>query len=160
LEFSGVHKQDRADLEPKDIAKLQAFVVKGLEHVFEQTDQINFDLNGNVDQESLKNVYNLGVCTTEFENVLKEYDMDDVFHVPTLMEFHKEEDVWIPSTGVQSINLFKQYNMVDLETVKHFSQFLALQGPRFMSQNLIWSGTKFLNSCSDDLQGKIKEASQ
>jgi hypothetical protein len=50
--------------------------------------------------------------------------------------------------------------MVDLETVKNFSQFLALRGPRFMSQNLIWSGTKFLNLCSNDLQGKIEEASQ
>jgi hypothetical protein len=50
--------------------------------------------------------------------------------------------------------------MVDLETVKKFSQFLALCGLRFMTQNLIWSGTKFLNSCSDNLQEKIEEASQ
>jgi hypothetical protein len=29
-----------------------------------------------------------------------------------------------------------------------------------MSQNSIWSGTKFLNLCSDDLQGRIEEVSQ
>jgi hypothetical protein len=46
-----------------------------------------------------------------------------------LMEFHEEEDVWIPSAGAQSIDLIKQYNMVNLETAKNFSQFLALQGP-------------------------------
>jgi hypothetical protein len=40
LEFSGVRKHDRANLEPKDIAKLQSFAVNELEQVFEQMDQI------------------------------------------------------------------------------------------------------------------------
>jgi hypothetical protein len=50
LEFSGVRKHNKANLEPKDIAKLQSFAVKGLEQVFEQMDQIIFDLNSNVNQ--------------------------------------------------------------------------------------------------------------
>jgi hypothetical protein len=159
-EFSGVRKTDRAALDPKDIAKLQGFAVKGLEQKFERMDQLTFDKDGEIDHNSLKKVYNLSVRTTEFENALKEYDLDDVFQVPTLMEFNEPEDIWIPAPGAQSIDLFKRYNKVDLETVKHFSQFVALRGPRFMSQNLIWSGTKFLNSCSDDLRGKIEEATQ
>jgi hypothetical protein len=59
----------------------------------------------------------------EFENGLKEYNMDDGFQLPTIMEFNEAEDVWIPGAGAQLINLFKQYNLVDLETVKNFSQF-------------------------------------
>jgi hypothetical protein len=106
-EFSGVRKHDRVNLEPKDIPTLQSFAVKGLEQVFEHMDQITFDINGDVDWESLKKVYDLGVRTTELKNALKEYDMDDVFEVPTLMEFHEEEDVWIPAAGAQSIDLFK-----------------------------------------------------
>jgi hypothetical protein len=50
------------------------------------------------------------VFTTQFANVLKEYDMDNVFQLPTIMEFNRAEDIWIPGAGVQSVNLFKQYN--------------------------------------------------
>jgi hypothetical protein len=45
------------------------------------------------------------------------------FQVPTIMEFNEAEDVLIPSAGAQSIDLFKQYNMVDLETVTTFLSF-------------------------------------
>jgi hypothetical protein len=78
-------------------------------------DQITFDLNINVDEGSLKKVYNLGICLTEFENALKEYNMDDVFQVPTIIDFSEAEDIWIPGVGTQSIDLFKQYNMVILK---------------------------------------------
>jgi uncharacterized protein YdhG (YjbR/CyaY superfamily) len=69
--FSGVWKHDRMNLKPKDIAKLQSYAVKGLEQVFELMEQITFHLNSDVDRESLKKVYNFGVCSTEFVNTLK-----------------------------------------------------------------------------------------
>jgi hypothetical protein len=43
--------------------------------VFEQMDQITCNLNSDVDQESLKRAYSLGVQMTEFKNVLKEYGL-------------------------------------------------------------------------------------
>ena len=30
-------------------------------------------------------------------------------------------------------------------------------GPKYMGENLMWSGTKLLNSCEDDLRQKIEE---
>ena len=50
------------------------------------------------------------------------------------------------------------HSKVDLDTVKHASEFVALQGDAdFLVQNLIWSGTKLLNSCDDKLRTKIEE---
>ena len=50
------------------------------------------------------------------------------------------------------------HSKVDLETVKHASKFVALQNDaNYLVQNLIWSGTKLLNSCNDKLQMKIEE---
>jgi hypothetical protein len=53
--------------------------------------------------------------------------------------------------------LFSHGSEVDLEIIKHASEYMSGCGQKWMLQNLLWSGTKPLNSCDDKLRQKIEE---
>jgi hypothetical protein len=97
----------------------------------------------------------------EFCKSLQAFNMDNVFTIASeyVDETRNNTTNKILADHAHVVNLFAMHSKVDIETMKSASEFVALQGKdNYLVQNLLWSGTKLLNSfCHDKLRRKIKE---
>ena len=155
--LAGVPKAKRKDLSVTELQKLKSKAEDGLENKFMLMAPFA-DTKANKDQ--LESIYSITMRVEEFHKSLQAFDMDDVFNIASEYVDEVKNDVTykIPGPKAAVINLLTMHSKVDLDTVKHASEFVALQGDAdFLVQNLIWSGTKLLNSCDDKLRTKIEE---
>ena len=150
--LAGVPKAERANLSVTELQKLKSKAEAGLLMA------PLADTKANKDQ--LQSNYSFTMWVEEFHKSLQAFDMDDVFTIASeyIDEVKNNVTYKIPGLNAAVINLFSMHSKVDSETIKHASEFVALQGDMdYLVQNLIWSGTKLLNSSDDKLRMKIKE---
>ena len=155
--LAGVPEVERVKLSVTELQKLKLKAEAGLESKFMLMAPLA-DTKANKDQ--LESIYFLTMWVEEFHKSLQAFDMDNVFTITSeyINEVKNNVTYKIPGPRAAVINLFMMHSKVDLETVKHASEFVALQGDaNYLLQNLIWSGTKLLNSCDDKLWMKIEE---
>ena len=157
----GTSKKDRENLKAKDF--------KGYEKLKEKS-QIGlpkrFSLLENIDIEDkklnqMKNITSVVESMEDLKNKLQETDLTDVFTIPSTFESRfssNYEDEWIPAANCKEINLFKDYNQVDLETVKKGTAWYNKYGQTYHVENIKWSGQAILNSCTTELRSKMVEA--
>ena len=151
--FSNFKKEDRKGLDPGKYSKLKAQAETGLENKFDLMPSIQID----DDLEQLKNVYQILMSIEQFKRELHNYDLTDVFLIPNSMTYQSASNEYWPATGAGPIDLFANYGDADLTLVRQVSEFQMLRGQDYHAENLIWSGTKLLNSCEDRLRQKIEE---
>ena len=101
-QFSGISKTDRAGLSVAERAKLKKRAEEGL------TD-VQFKVMGDLpmtdhvlDKAALEDIYNVQSLVDQFEAYCRQYDMDDVFCVPSIMELDGAIDEMIPGAGYQT----------------------------------------------------------
>lgn len=156
--FAGVKKGDRAGLSVAERAKLKKRAEEGLADVqFKVMGDISMTQEGVLAKESLQDIYNVQTLIDQFEGYCRQYDMDDVFTVPSVMVRDETLGELVPGAGYNAIDLFKHHQKVDLDVVKNFSEFVSRFGSEEQCQNLTWSGTALRNSCDADLRAKIDE---
>jgi len=156
--LAGVKKTDRASLREADLQKLKRYAEEGLTSKFTIMKRLNTsDDDNTLNKEALKSVYSVTIKIEEFRKSLAMYDMSDVFLIANKYDWNRDEDEYRPAIGASACDLLTSYADVDLETVKRGSEYFARRGQDYHAQNLLWSGTKFLNSCDDELRAKIEE---
>lgn len=152
--LASISKEERNVLTPSEYGKLKRAAEVGLENKFTMMEP----LSGNKpSKEQLKSIYSVTMRVEEFRKSLQAYDMDDVFMIASAYETHDDDGEDWPAVGARPINLFSSSNDVDMELVKQASRFFTTYGQESHVENLIWSGTKLLNSCDDLLRQKIEE---
>jgi hypothetical protein len=102
-------------------------------------------------KEQLKSIYLVMMHIEEYRKSLQAYDIDDVFTVASENEKDPDTNEFRPMVAATPINLFSNGSKVDLELIKHASKYMSGYGQKWMLQNLLWTGTKLLNSCNDKL---------
>ena len=80
---------------------------------------------------------------THLKNIADDFEMDGMIYFPS-----------IASTGR---NPFSGHKHLTLEHCMHMSKFWMEVRQEFHAESLLWSGTKLLNSCDEELQQKIEE---
>ena len=152
---AGVSKADRAALNAGEKAKLKRYAEEGLEFKFKLFAPI--DGSGANDLDQLKKIYSVTMRVGELKSAMMNYDLQDVFRIASAYKenlvSHEDE----PDPEAEAVDLFAKHAEVSLETVKQASMFFSRFGQTFQVENLIWSGTKILNSCDDELRTKIEE---
>jgi len=83
--------------------------------------------------------------------------MDDVFTLIPEEFVVNTQGVCKPVSGAALQSLFSPTSRPTVDNVRKYSVYASTYGPDYMVQNLLWSGTKFLESCDDELLNKIKE---
>ena len=150
--YSGFPKKDRDTLSKTEQLKLKKQAEEGLERKFVLMKPVNKS-TGEIDVEKLKSIYPVRIRIGEFQESLRRYDMEDVFtNVPDEFGNNKKP---VAGTGVK--DLFSPTTKPTIESVRDYSIYVSDYGPKYMVQNLLWSGTKFLESCDKELRNKIKE---
>ena len=151
---AGIKKSEREKLSAVERSKLKARAEEGLSYKF---DIIRLEETQKSGQDRLKTVYSVTLRLEEFYESLLDFDMDDVFTIPSAFVWKEDDEEWWPDDDAVSIDLRYHYGDVDLDTVKQASTFFTLRGQDYHVQNLQWSATKLLNSCSQELREKIEE---
>ena len=64
---------------------------------------------------------------------------------------------YVSALGSHPLDLFTNHRETKLNTVKMAGCFQIQAGREFHVQNLLWSGTKLLNSCTELLRSKMIE---
>jgi uncharacterized membrane protein YgcG len=147
----------RLELKPSDKAKLAENAMKGLEHKFTILPAIESSSNS---KEALNALYNVSNRIDEFRRSLIHYNLAGVFEIPDRM-VEVSKGAYEPAPNAKPIDLFTKYKEVPLETVRQYSQFImTMSSTTYMTENLIWSGQKLLNSCDEDLRAKVESASR
>ena len=152
-QFSGVLKNARDTLSEGEKLKLKNKCESGL------TDKFDLLTYGELDHmENLRSLYSVTMKIEEFQSALMTTDMHGVFMIPSEMADDPTFER-VPAQGASTIDLFYSHGEVSLEQVRQFSAYLMMAGQDYHVQNLIWSGTKLLDSCSETLRSKIIEKS-
>ena len=151
--FTSTRKEDRALLGAGDFAKLKKSCEEGL------VDKFDLLTHGDLDQtDSLRDLYSVTMRIEEFQSSLLRHDMAGVFLIPS--DFVDDPDQvfdFVPALGSHPVDLFTNHAEIELDTVKSAGCFLIQAGREFHVQNLLWSGTKLLNSCTELLRSKMIE---
>jgi Zinc knuckle len=151
-----ISRNDRAALDERGRMKLMASAQEGLENKFSIMEP--FDKNAKLTKEQLKGVYSVQLRVEELRYSLQEYDMLDVFTIPSRLVYEEGEGRWVPAQGARQIDLFTSHQDVSLDTIRKTMQFKKLWAEeQWVVDNMIWSGQKILNSCDDKLRQKIEE---
>ena len=150
-----VSKESRASLTQAEKIKLQGNAEKGLEIKYDLLDSVNLS-----DVDTLKAVYNMAIRTEELKEDMARYDMDGVFLIPNDFKYDATEDEYHPVQGAAPINLFDSAAEVEFGLVKLASQWMMRFRADFHIENLFWSGSKILNSCTPRLREKLEESTQ
>ncbi len=152
--LSGIRKEQRHQLTPKDLLNLKAKAEEGMEYKF----KIMGPLDGKrPTKDKLKVVYSVNLRIEEFRAACKRFDMADVFQIASAYSLDADKDEYRPAVGCRPIHLFNSHSDVTLDTVKKASAFYFLRGQDFHVQNLLWTGEKILNSCDEELRKKLEE---
>ena len=148
-----IQKENRELLDAKQLVTLKSKAEEGMEG--------KFDLYKAYSEEegykALEATYSVQMRIKEFRQELMHYDMEDVFTIPNRFVSDPGRGV-SPAPDAKAVDILTAYKEVDLDTVVIACQFRARFGPMYMGQNLVWSGTKLLNSCSEQLRQKIEES--
>ena len=150
--FAKTKKEARTNLTQPELRKLMEKATIGMETKFALLGQIRVD-----DSDSLKDVYDLNIRIEEFIEELRSYDLDDCFLIPDAFDVGTGNEL-VPSPGADPVNLFHAYGSIELELVRESSTWMMKYGQDYHVQNLIWSGTKVLNSCEQELREKVEES--
>jgi len=133
-------KEDREDLNTKDLRKLKSDARQGLTTKF---DLLPTEVAGGID---IGSVYSTGIRTSELKASVELYDMSDVFEIYTF-DAHG-----MPDELVSPRNLFDAFVDISLEQVKANVRFFNECGESYHVQNNAWSAAKIANSVSDTLK--------
>lgn len=153
--LASVPKDQRANLTQSEKLKLKKLAEQGLESKFSLVPILDDDAT----KEQLEAVYNVSMRIVEFKKSLRLTDMTDVFSIPDSFEENPDpnvEEEW-PAGAAESVDILNEPTSVTLEVTKKMSIFLARRGQGYHAENLLWSGTKLLNSCDKTLREKIEE---
>lgn len=151
--LSSIPKTEREGLSSAEYGKLKRSAEIGLENKFTRMEPI---IGKKASQDQLKSIYSVTMRVEEFRKSLQAFDMADVFQVASSYEKNDEGEYW-PAVGARPIDLFSSTQDVDIDTVKQASAFYTMYGQEYHVENLLWSGTKLLNSCDDQLRQKVEE---
>ena len=156
--LAGIKKEDRNGLSRSEYSKLKVKAEEGMETkfcLFQPVDSDDLDDEGS---KLLDQTYSVTMRIEEFRRELKRFDLDDVFTIASSYapnaQFDGDE---FPAIGARPIDLFHSYNDVDIDTIKKASAFFMQRGQSYHVENLLWSGTKLLNSCDEKLRQKLEE---
>jgi hypothetical protein len=153
--FAGIRKGDRAALDADKRGKLKEHAEKGMEHKFMLMEPITGETKATTKQ--MKSVYSVQMRVQEFQKALAAYDMEDVYTFAAEYAQHPDENELWPVIGARQVNLFEDYEQLSLQQVKDASRWIMVYGEDYHVQNLVWSGTKLLNSCDDKMRQKLEE---
>ena len=156
----GTSKKDRANLKSKDFKgyeKLKEKAQVGLPKRFTLLEHIDLE-DKKLDQ--LKNITTVVESIEDLKRKLEESDLTDVFSIPS--DFEEKVDSsyeveWMPTHEAVEINLFEDYDKVDLDTVKKATAWYNRRGKQYHVENIKWSGEAILNSCTSELKSKMTE---
>jgi len=105
--FSGIWKEERAQLKGTELEKLKKWAEEGLALKFVLMKPVLKE-DGNVDIERLKTIYPVTLRLCEFLQELRVYDMDEMFTcIPTRFEKNSIDD-WVLSNGSPVKSLFDE----------------------------------------------------
>jgi len=148
-------KEDRNSLSTSDKRKLQMAAETGLESKYDLLDNVNMS-----DVETLKAVYQMAIRTDELKDDMFRYDMAGIMLIPDRFIYDANSNEMIPDVGASPIDLFASASEVNLTLVKTHSEWMLKFGPDYHNENMFWTATKLLNSCSESLREKIEETVQ
>lgn len=157
----GTSKKERENLKSKDFKGYEKLKEKsqiGLPKRFSLLENIDID-DKKLDQ--LKNVTSVVESMEDLKNKLEETDLTDVFTIPSAFKSITTSDLnneWVPTDDSRELNLFKDYNQVDLDTVRKATAWYNKYGQIYHVENVKWSGQAILNSCTTELRSKMVEA--
>ena len=152
---ASIKKEDRVTLSTSDKRKLQFAAETGLESKYDLLDNIMMS-----DVETLKAVYQMSIRTDELKTDMLRYDMLGIMIIPDRFTLDPASGDMVPTVGAAPINLMNSASEVDLDLVKTHSEWMLRYGPDYHSENLFWSASKVLNSCTEKLREKIEETVQ
>jgi hypothetical protein len=152
--LAGIAKDQRSKLSAKDMQNLKIKAEEGMDDKFKLMEPIADGTKASADQ--LKTIYSVQRRIDEFKSMLQAFDMDDVFIVPSAFSEDENGDDR-PAATARKLDLFTSNQDVSLEVVKKASVYRATFGQDYHVQNLLWSGTKLLNSCDEKLRQKLLE---
>ena len=156
--LAGIKKADRSTLSRSEYLKLKVKAEEGMEMKFSLFQPVDSDDIENEGSKLLDQTYSVTMRIEEFRRELKRFDLEDVFTIASSYAPNEAFDGdEFPEAGARPIDLFHSYNDVELETIKKASAFFMQRGQPFHVENLLWSGTKLLNSCDEKLRQKIEE---
>ena len=136
----------RQQLSQTERIKLQNNAEKGIETKYDLLDQVNLS-----DVETLKAVYSMSIRTGEMKSEMARYDMHGVMTIPSTVTYNADEDEYFPAQGASPIDMFNNAAEVEIDLVKHVSEWMMKYGASYHAENLFWTAAKILNSCSDRL---------
>ena len=150
-----VKRADRAAMSPKDLERLVTNIVTPLEkHKFSALDLVKFQK-----EMDSTNCSSLAANTATTSNTLahveahfKNYDLDNIFTSFPVLDFDSfpnEPSKWW--NGVDTVNLFRQYDSVSLDVVTRTTAWMRkkIQDPE-LRRELNWSHTFLLANCEDE----------
>jgi hypothetical protein len=156
--LAGIKKEHRSALSSSDYLKLKVKAEEGMETKFSLFQPVDSEDIDNEGSKLLNQTYSVTMRIEEFRRELKRFDLEDVFTIASSYapnaNFDGDE---FPEAGARPIDLFHSYNDVNLETIKKASTFFMERGQSYHVENLLWSGTKLLNSCDEKLKQKLEE---
>jgi Zinc knuckle len=154
---SSISREQRAQLSPDQKEKYAERARAGLEAKFAILPVIT-DASS---KESLKALYNVTARIEDFRRAVMAYNMQDVFMIPTRMEYDSHYGTYVPTADSETKDLFTDYKEISIETVKRYTDFLTrVSSDSFMIDNLMWSGRKLLNSCEESLARQIQDSTR
>jgi hypothetical protein len=153
-QLAGIAKDQRSKLSAKDMQNLKLKAEEGMDDKFKLMEPIADGTKASADQ--LKTIYSVQRRIDEFKSMLQAFDMDNVFTVPSVFSEDENGDDRLAATA-RKLDLFTSNQDVSLEVVKKASVYRATFGQDYHVQNLLWSGTKLLNSCDEKLRQKLLE---
>jgi hypothetical protein len=127
---------------------------EGMDDKFKLMEPIADGTKASADQ--LKTIYSVQQRIDEFKSVLQTFNMDDIFTIPSEFSANASGDERL-ATSARKVDLFISNQSVTLEVVKKASVYYATYKKDYHVKNLLWSGTKLLNSCDEKLRQKLLE---
>jgi hypothetical protein len=139
--------------------KLKDKAEEGMERKFSLFQPVDSeDIENEVSKLLDQTYYSVTMRIEAFRRELMRFDLADVFTIASSYAPNADFDGDdFPEAGARPIDLLDSYNDVELETIKKASKFFMERGKSFHVENLLWSGTKLLNSCDKKLRQKIKK---
>ena len=148
-------KEDRNSLSTSDKRKLQMAAETGLESKYDLLDNVKMS-----DVDTLKAVYQMSIRTDELKNDMYRYDMAGIMLIPDRFTYDSTSGEMVPDVGASPVDLFVSASEVNLTLVKTHSEWMLKFGPDYHSENMFWTATKILNSCTESLREKLEETVQ
>ena len=143
-----IPKEQRASLTAQQKIKLKAACKEPLKEP-----HFNFLTQDNsLDLTSLQSLYSVRMKVEELRLILTADDMHGVFTMPSQM---CEDPTWlynyVPAAGCQPLDMFTSIEMIDLDLMMKWSEYISAAGEEYLVDNLLWSSTKIKMSLTEEL---------